>query len=104
MAASLSFARFGLALVIFVVIATAIVVQGTMEHAKPTLMAATASSGRGKRLAGTPFEHMPDPAEVRLLTPGERFNVVFLLAATQVARIFTVAFVTWALSSSWVSS
>jgi hypothetical protein len=40
---------------------------------------------------------MPDPAEVRPLTRGERFNVVFVLAATQLARIFTVAFVTWAL-------
>jgi hypothetical protein len=31
------------------------------------------------------------------LTRGERFNVVFVLAATQLARVFTVAFVTWAL-------
>jgi hypothetical protein len=96
MAARLSYARFGLALVIFGVIAAAFVVQETMEHAKPTLMAATASSRHAEDLADTPFEHMPDPAEVRPLTPGERFNVVFVLAATQLARIFTVAFVTWA--------
>ena len=97
MAASLGTARFGLALAIFVVIAAAFVVQETMEHAKPTLMAATASSRHAERLVGTPFEHMPDPAEVRPLTQGQRFNVVFVLAATQLARIFTVAFVTWAL-------
>jgi hypothetical protein len=95
--ASLSTARFGLALAIFVVIAAAFVVQETMEHAKPTLMAATASSGHVERLADTPFQHMPDPVETRRLTRAERFNVVFVLAATQLARIFTVAFVTWAL-------
>jgi hypothetical protein len=95
MAASLGTARFGLALAIFVVIAAAFVVQETMEHAKPTLMAATASSRHAERLADTPFEHMPDPAEVRPLTRGERFNLVFVLAATQLARIFTVAVVTW---------
>jgi hypothetical protein len=94
MAASLSRSRFAVALTIFVVIAAAFVVQETTERAKPTLIATTANA---ERLAGTPFEHMPDPAEVRPLTRGERFNVVFVLAATQLARIFTVAFVTWAL-------
>jgi hypothetical protein len=97
MAASLGNARFGFALAIFVVIAAAFVVQETMEHAKPTLMAATASSRHKKGLADTPFEDMPDPAVAQPLTRGERFNVVFVLAATQLARIFTVAFVTWAL-------
>lgn len=97
MAASLSYARFALAVAIFVVIAAAFVVQGTLEHAKPTLMADTASSRHAELLADTPFAHMPDPAEVRPLTRGERFNVVFVLVATQLARIFTVAFVTWAL-------
>jgi hypothetical protein len=97
MAASLSAARFALAMVIFHVIAISFVVQETMEHAKPTLIAATAASGHAERLADTPFEHMPDPAEPRPLTRAERFNVVFVLAATQIARIFTVAFVTWLL-------
>ena len=95
--ATLSTARFGLALAIFVVIAAAFVVEGTMEHAKPTLMAATASSRHTERLADTPFEDMPDPAEARPLRRGERFNIIFILAATQLARILTVAFVTWLL-------
>jgi hypothetical protein len=97
MVATLSTARFGLALAIFVVIAAAFVVQGTLEHAKPTLMAASASSRRTERLADTPFQDMPDPAEARPLTRGERFNIFFILAATQLARILTVAFVTWLL-------
>lgn len=95
--ATLSTARFGLALAIFVVIAAAFVVQGTVEHAKPTLMAAAASSRHTERLADTPFEDMRDPAEARPLTRGERFNIIFILAATQLARILTVAFVTWLL-------
>ena len=97
MAASLTRARFVLALTIFLAIAAAFLVQETIEHAKPTLIAATASSRHAERLVDTPFEHMPAPAEVRPLTRGERFNVVFVLAATQLARVFTVAFVTWAL-------
>ena len=97
MVATLSTARFGLALAIFVVIAAAFVVQGTLEHANPTLVAATASSRRTERLADTPFQDMPDPAEAPTLTRGERFNIIFILAATQLARILTVAFVTWLL-------
>lgn len=97
LAASISTARFLWALAIFVVIAAAFVVQGTMDHAKPTLMAATASSRHAERLADTPFEDMPDPAEVRPLARGERFNIIFILAATQLARILTVAFSTWLL-------
>jgi hypothetical protein len=94
MAATLSPARFGVALDIFLVIAAAFVVQGTIEHAKPTLIAATASSRHAPRLAGTPFEDMPDPVEIQPLTRAERLNVVFTLAASQLARIVTVVFVT----------
>ena len=68
-----------------------------MEHAKPTLMAATASSRYTERLENSPFADMPDPAEVRPLARGEHFNIIVVLAATQLARILTVAFVTWML-------
>ena len=79
MAATLSPTRFAFALDIFLVIAAAFVVQGTIEHAKPTLIAATASSRHAPRLAGTPFAHMPDPVEVQPLTRAERVNVVLTL-------------------------
>ena len=94
MAATLSPARFTLVLDIFLVIAAAFVIQGTIEHAKPTLIAATASSRHAPQLAGTPFEDMADPVGVWPLTRHERFNVVLTLAASQLVRIFTVAFVT----------
>jgi hypothetical protein len=94
MAATLSPARFGLALDIFLLIAAAFVVHGTLEHAKPTLLAATASFRYAPQLAGTPFEDMADPDDVQSLTRAERFNVVVTLAASQLARIITVVFVT----------
>jgi len=92
MAATLSPARFAVGLSIFVVIAAAFVIEGTIEHAKPTLTAATASC-HAPRLAGTPFEDMPHPVEAHPLTRGERFNVFFTLAASQLARILAVTFV-----------
>lgn len=94
MAATLSPTRFGFELDIFLVIAAAFVVQGTIEHAKPTLMAATASSRDATQLVGTPFEEMPDPVDVQPLTRNERLNVVVTLAASQLARIVTLVFVT----------
>ena len=94
MAATLSPVRFGLVLDIFLLIAAAFVVQGTIEHAKPTLIAATGSSRYAPQLAGTPFEDMPDPFEVQPLTRLERFNVVLTLAASQLARILALVLIT----------
>jgi hypothetical protein len=93
-AATLRPVRFGLALDIFLLIAAAFVVQGTIEQAKPTLTATTASFYRAPQLAGTPFEHMPDPVELPPLTRSERFNAVLTLAASQLVRILTVSLVT----------
>jgi hypothetical protein len=94
MAATLSPIRFGLALDIFLVIAVAFVVQGTIEHAKPALIAATSSSRYERQMAGTPFEDMPDPVEVAPLTRNERFNVAVTLVASQLVRIVAVAWAT----------
>jgi hypothetical protein len=94
MAATLSPARFGFALDIFLVIAAAFVVQGVIEHANPTLIAATASARHAPQLAGAPFEDMPDPVEVQPLSRRERLNVVLTLAASELARILMVALVT----------
>ena len=97
MAATISRERLWLVLLFLVVVAAAFVVSGTHERAKPLLESATASSRHAERLAGTPFEEMTDPEEVDELTRGERFNVVFVLAATQIAQILMVAVVTAAI-------
>lgn len=46
------------------------------------------------RLAATPFEAMPDPASSPRLTRAERVNVIFVLAASQLAQITVVAALT----------
>jgi hypothetical protein len=94
MAATLRPLRFGLAMDIFLAIAVAFVIQGTVAHAKPTLLAATASFHYSPQLAGTPFEDMPDPDEVKPLTLDERSNVVLTLVTAQLVRIVAVAWVT----------
>ncbi len=45
------------------------------------------------RLAGTPFESMPDPASGYPLSRAERANVVFVLATSQVLQVGAVAIV-----------
>ncbi|MCW2691118.1 MAG: hypothetical protein JWR37_6008 [Mycobacterium sp.] len=97
MAATISRNRLWLALLFLVVIAAVFVVSGTYERARPLLESATASGHHGDRLAGTPFEEMTDPAEVDELTRAERFNVAFVLVASQVVQILMVAIVTAAI-------
>jgi hypothetical protein len=94
MSATVSQTRMWSAIGLLGVIAGVFVVAGTFEQAKPLLQKATASPRHAERLVGTPFEHMSEPAEPDPLTKGEWFNVVFVLAATQIARILTVATVT----------
>jgi hypothetical protein len=97
MAATISRRRLWVALAFLALVAAVFVISGTIERAKPLLEKATASPRHAGRLAGTPFERMPDPPEADALTRGERFNVVFVLAASQIAQILGVAIVTAAI-------
>jgi hypothetical protein len=94
MSATISAPRLWLALGLLVVIAAVFVISGTFEKASPLLQSATASARHAERLADTPFEHMSDPDEPDPLTKGEWLNVIFVLAATQLAQILMVAIVT----------
>ncbi len=47
-----------------------------------------------ERLADTPFADMPDTLDCAPLTRAERLNVIFVLAASQLAQILVVAVVT----------
>ena len=47
-----------------------------------------------ERLAGTPFETMPEPATVRPLSRIERLNVMFVVAASQLSQILIIAAMT----------
>jgi hypothetical protein len=94
MSATIGGSRLWLALGFLMAIAAAFVISGTVERAKPLLDSATASPRHAERLAGTPFEEMADPPEIDTLTRGERFNVVFVLAASQIVQVVMVAVIT----------
>ena len=94
MASTISRERLWVAVAFLVAIAATFVVSRLLNQAKPTLESATASARHAERLEGTPFEDLPDLDEPDRLTRLERFNVVFVLAATQIAQILMVAVVT----------
>ncbi|MBJ7341337.1 hypothetical protein [Mycolicibacterium sp.] len=94
MASTISRERLWAAVTFLVLIAATFVVSRLLNRANPTLESATVSARHAERLAGTPFEALPDLAEPQRLTRLERFNVVFVLAATQIAQILMVALVT----------
>jgi hypothetical protein len=94
MAATISRTRLWLAIVFLVLVAATFVVSGTIERARPSLEKATASDRHTERLGGTPFAVMDEPQEADPLTFGERVNVEFVLATTQIVQITMVAVVT----------
>jgi hypothetical protein len=91
MAATISRTRLWLALTFLVVIAAAFVVSVTADRVKPIMEAGDPSDDHSARLAGTPFETMPDPATARALSRTERLNVLFVVAASQLSQILIIA-------------
>jgi hypothetical protein len=91
MAATISRTRLWLALTFLVVIAAAFVVSVTADRVKPIMEASDPSDDHSARLAGTPFETMPDPATARALSRTERLNVLFVVAASQLSQILIIA-------------
>ncbi|PXX08435.1 hypothetical protein [Mycolicibacterium moriokaense] len=91
MAATISRPRLWLALVFLTAIAAAFVVTVTADRVRPIMEAGDPTDDQSVRLAGTPFETMPDPASVRALSRTERLNVMFVVAASQLSQIFIIA-------------
>jgi hypothetical protein len=75
-------------------IAGAFLVSSTLTEVRPLLLAPGAVAGDGDRLAATPFADVPDQSYSRGLSLGERLNTVFVVAATQVVHVLTVAIMT----------
>ncbi|WP_082978447.1 hypothetical protein [Mycobacterium sp. 1081908.1] len=94
MAATISGERLGLAMAFLVSIAAAFVVSATHDRARPMLQSTAALPRDAEGLAGTPFAGMPDTPDCAPLKRAERLNVVFVLAASQLAQILVVAVVT----------
>jgi MFS family permease len=105
MAASVGRGRLWLALLFLGIIAAVFLITSTLERVRPMLaapspredepLAQKAEDNRqADELADTPFAKMADPAASYPLTRRERFNVVFVLIATQLVQVLTVAVVT----------
>ncbi|MDP7701568.1 hypothetical protein [Mycobacterium sp. TY815] len=94
MSAMISSDRLAVAILFLVGIAAAFVVSATGERVRPMLRSPAAVPQDSERLAGTPFEAMSDPANSPKLTRAERVNVIFVLAASQLAQIAVVAALT----------
>ncbi|SOJ55809.1 hypothetical protein MSIMFB_03288 [Mycobacterium simulans] len=97
MSATISGERLTLAMVFLMSIAAAFVVSATVERVRPMLRSPAAVPTDCEELANTPFEAIPDPLRSPPLTRVERVNVVFVLAASQLAQILVVAALTTAI-------
>ena len=94
MASLVSRPRLWMALLFLILIAAVFLLSSTWEKVRPILRSTEKTPEDDGRLAGTPFEHLPDrPQRVPLSRP-ERLNVVFVLAVSQVVQVLTVALVT----------
>ena len=93
MAATISRSRLWLALLFLGLIAVAFITSTTVDRVRPML------SGPGQpvdddRLAGTPFETMADPVVASAVSRPERWNVMLVLAISQVVQVWLVSAVT----------
>lgn len=97
MAAIVSRGRLWLAIGFLFAIAAAFLVSSTLERVRPILDETEAAPEDAERLAGTPFEGIADEPGVDPLSHPERANVVFVVAASQVGQVLTVALATGAI-------
>jgi hypothetical protein len=94
MASTISRGRLFLAMLFLALIAATFVVSSSVDRFKPIMTANEPTEDHNARLAGTPFESMPDPPVTQPLRRTERLNVMFVLAASQLTHILVVAAVT----------
>ena len=107
MAAVVTRARLWLALTFLFLIAAAFLLSSTLDRVRPILFSPDAKAtdpmppgstpGDPNLLADTPFAHMPDDPSVEPLRRGERINVVFIVAASQLGQVLTVSVLTGAI-------
>jgi hypothetical protein len=94
MTSLISRGRLWLGMTFLFLIAAAFLVSSTLTEVRPLLSAPGAVAGDADRLAGTPFESVPDRPDTRGLSLGERLNTVFVVAASQLVHVLTVAVMT----------
>jgi hypothetical protein len=77
-------------------VAGSFLVSATMDKVRPLMAGADLTTGDDAALAGTPFDGVADPPESDPLSIRERLNAVFVVAASQLVHVLTVAAMTGA--------
>lgn len=75
-------------------VAGSFLVSATMDKVRPLLAGVDLATDDDAALAGTPFDGVADPPESDPLSIRERLNAVFVVAATQLVHVLTVAAMT----------
>jgi hypothetical protein len=75
-------------------VAGSFLVSATMDKVRPLLAGVDLATDDDAALAGTPFGGVADPPESDPLSIRERLNAVFVVAATQLVHVLTVAAMT----------
>jgi len=75
-------------------VAGSFLVSITLEKVRPLLAGGEVSAQDDSDLVGTPFAGLPDPTVSEPLSIPERANTVFVVAASQLVHVFTVAAMT----------
>jgi MFS family permease len=77
-------------------LAGSFLVTATLDRVRPLLAAPQAVGADPSALTGTPFDRIPDPDHTDPLSVRERLNTVFVVAASQLVHVLTVAVMTGA--------
>ena len=79
-------------------LAASFLVTATLDRVRPLLAAPPPAAGAvgadSPALTGTPFDQIPDPDHTDALSVRERLNTVFVVAASQLVHVLTVAVMT----------
>lgn len=96
MTSLISRGRLWLGMAFLFLVAGSFLVSTTMEKVRPLLAGADAGPGdpADLDLAGTPFADLADPPQSDPLSVAERANTVFVVAASQLMHVLTVAVLT----------
>lgn len=96
MTSLISRARLWLGIVFLLLVAGSFLVATTIDQIRPLISGSNVPPD-APALSGTPFDSMPDPPHTDRLSLGERLNVVFVVAASQLLHVLTVAMLTGAI-------
>ena len=94
MASMLGRGRILLAGLFLMSIASLFIASGTTDRVRPMLAASAKTPEDDLRLAGTPFNSMPDRPFRIPLSRIERYNVVFVVTMTEIMRVLFVSLIT----------